>query len=68
MKKSKKQKTIKETTENVDSTNAPTEESIQQFQDAAPNTVESPIYIPTLSSPEPETPDSTWAYISICLY
>ena len=47
-KKSKKKKISKETVENVDTSNEEKEDISQ----------ESPIYIPTLSSPEPESPES----------
>ena len=47
-KRSKKKKISKETVENVDTSNEEKEDISQ----------ESPIYIPTLSSPEPETPES----------
>ena len=48
-KKSKKKKISKETVENVDTSNEEKEDVTQ----------ESPIFIPTLSSPEPETPESS---------
>ena len=50
-KKPKKQKVRKEAVENINASNDPTEEIVEE----AP---ESPIFIPTLSSPEPETPES----------
>ena len=57
--KSKKQRTTKEIdAENVDSINVPLTEPTQELQSVIPPSPESPIFIPTLSSPEPDTPDS----------
>lgn len=50
-KKSKKRKVRVETLENIDVNNVGKEDAMKE-------TTESPIYVPSLSSPEPDTPES----------
>ena len=54
-KKSKRQRLTKEAIENFDNNNVPMVEEVTEF---TPEVGESPIFIPTLSSPEPDTPES----------
>ena len=58
VKKSKKQKIIKEVIENIDTNNVPMEEATEELQEFASQKGKSPVFIPTLSSPEPESPES----------
>ena len=57
VKKLKRQKIVKEVIENIDASNAPMEETTEELQEFVSQKRESPVFILTLSSPEPETPD-----------